>query len=520
MKRMRKLCAVVAAVMSIAAITSCGSQTQNTDGQGSAGEKTTLRVEIFERGDVPAGAGTITDNALTKWIQENFGDPNNIQMEYVPVPRAQELQQLNVLMAAGEAPDIVFTYDYPTAYNFYTQGGLTDLTGYLDNLPRLKEFLGEEVLEYGRLDGKQVLLPAKRLITGRISQMIRQDWLDKLGLEAPTTTDELYQVLKAFKEQDPGGLGDKTIPWALPSIYSAMEDFLNCFVEYDTLSEAEANAVPAYGLPGYKEGLRFLNKLYNEGLISKDFALDKDSKQYTADLASGRVGFINEDLGRCLQIGGAYSTMQKNVPGATFTAVDTFTDANGNHPKLVYPPVGLFIMIPKSSENVEAALKYLDWMAQPDVLRRLQFGEEGVNYTLDEEGFPVTIDSEEAQKTHWYNLGFDTALIVNGKYAEDINKAVRMQAIATDGHADLYEACYENCTREGKPTIIMPSNEATIKYQATATEKALEMVTKSIMAAPEQFDATFDALQQEYLKIGGEAIREANIKQYEELYLK
>lgn len=52
-------------------------------------------------------------------MQEKFGNPNNIKLEYVPVPRAQEVQKLNVLMASGgDAPDIVFTYDSNLVYNY------------------------------------------------------------------------------------------------------------------------------------------------------------------------------------------------------------------------------------------------------------------------------------------------------------------------------------------------------------------------------------------------------------------
>ena len=136
----------------------CGSG-KNTD----TGNKEVLRVEIFERGDVPEGAGSITDNAMTKWVQEEFGDPNGIKVEYVSVPRASEASQLNIFMAANEAPDIIFTYDYSALYDYYAKGGLADLSNYVDKAPQLVEFLGEDLLEVGQIDGKQILIPAKRL---------------------------------------------------------------------------------------------------------------------------------------------------------------------------------------------------------------------------------------------------------------------------------------------------------------------------------------------------------------------
>src|SRR5690606_8860148 len=54
------------------------------------GERITLKVELFDRNNTPAGEPPITDNFMTKYVQENFGDPNNIDVEFVTVPRAEE----------------------------------------------------------------------------------------------------------------------------------------------------------------------------------------------------------------------------------------------------------------------------------------------------------------------------------------------------------------------------------------------------------------------------------------------
>ena len=390
----RKIGLLLAAVMIVSSLLSgCATESASTNG-----ERTTLRVEIFERGDVPEGAGSITDNAMTKWVQETFGDPNNINIEYVAVPRSSEASQLNIFMAAGEAPDIIFTYSYQNMYEFYAQGGLLDLTPYMDAAPALKEFLGEEILAEGQVGGKQILIPSKRLIRGTTAQLIRKDWLDKLGLQAPTNPDELYTVLKAFKEKDPGGNGDKNIPYGFSFHVPSFIDLLWNFVDAD-ITEKERTCTPIVMQKDFKEGLRYLNKLYNEGLLSLDFALDKDRKQLDADIANGYVGFWNDDLGRPLQVGAAYDVLKKNVPGSELVAVDTWSNSNGKYLKNIYSATGLYIAVPKSSEDkAESVMKYLNWMADPEVLRTLQYGIEGRNYTLDENGLPQIIDSEESQK--------------------------------------------------------------------------------------------------------------------------
>jgi putative aldouronate transport system substrate-binding protein len=119
--------------------TACSANTKEEasgDANGGASkEKVTLKVEVFDRGNSPAGS-TITDNYMTDFIQKNFGDPSNINMEFVPVPRSEEVEKLNVLMASGSnVPDIVFTYD-PNTFNRYAkQGGLTDLGPLLNEAP-------------------------------------------------------------------------------------------------------------------------------------------------------------------------------------------------------------------------------------------------------------------------------------------------------------------------------------------------------------------------------------------------
>ncbi|MBP3361264.1 MAG: extracellular solute-binding protein [Clostridia bacterium] len=511
----RVKCAAVMTALAIgsACLTACGPKSDNTE----AGEKTTLRVEIFDRGDVPAGAGTITDNALIRWIQEEFGDPNNIQMEFVSVPRDQEIQQLNVLMSAGEAPDIVFSYSYNTLYDFYKRGGLADLTEYVQNSSNLKNILGDDILKRGQVDGKQVMIPGRRILTGRMAQLIRQDWLDKVGMKAPETKDEFYEVLKAFKEKDPGNVGEKNIPWAISASTPYFTDLLYSFAEWDEMSEAERAVTPWPMKPGFKEGLRFMNKLYNEGLISPDFALDKDSKQMQADFANGYVGFINDDFGRPLQSGSYYETLKKTVPDAKLTAVDTFNDKDGKHPKEIYTPVGLYIVVPASSDNAEAAVKYLDWMAQEDVLLTMQFGWENKTYKLDENGFPVVLETDEAKKLHWYNLGFDIAVIVNGKYLGSQERSVEFNAVATGENKDLYIDCYKNSIRDGWEPVTLPPNDALIKYETNISTKFTELVTKSIMAPSAEFDSLYDKLQKEFVEVGGKEVNEAAVKQYDEI---
>lgn len=486
----------------------------------SADGKEVLRIEIFERGDVPEGAGSVTDNAMTKWVQKEFGDPNNIKVEYVSVPRASEASQLNISMAANEAPDIIFTYGYSILYDFYAKGGLTDLSDYMEKAPQLTKFLGKDLLKEGRIDGKQILVPAKRLVRGQTGQLIRKDWLDALGMNIPTNIDEFYTVLKAFKEKDPGKNGDKNIPYGFAFHTPMFTDLIRNFITSD-MTDKEITCTPIILQDGFKEGLRFINKLYNEGLISPDFALDKDRKQYDSDVANGYVGFINDDLGRPLQAGGTYSVLKKSNPNAEFAALDTWTNKDGKHLKTVYSLNGMYIAVPKVSEkNAENAMKYLNWMADDDVLKTLQYGFEGKNYKLDQNGIPEVIDTKEANKTHWYNLGFDLALIVNGKYNPDPEKIIDMAATATIA-PDVYKENFKYSIEDGFcAKVLPPTNENKSLLETTLSETENEIYVKGITASEGAFDSVVDKLIAEYKKAGGNEIKKINEELYKQAYNK
>lgn len=510
-------------------VAACGGERPESGGAESggnaSGKPVTLKIEVFDRGNSPAGS-SVTNNYLTRYAQDNFGTPNNIKLEYVPVPRSEEVKKLNVLMASGgDVPDIVFTYDSGTFYRYAQQGGLADLGELLDEHgPNLKAFLGEETLAYGRVYGKQYALPAKRSHLGKYASFIRQDWLDALGLPVPQTTEELYETLKAFKEKDPGRTGGKTIPLGMTIAPAQYEPLIWSFIKpvteeqrYTLTQQLGSRDYPIL-LPGFKDALQFMNKLYNEGLISPDFGLDKDKTKLNEDVSKGLVGFFSEDDMNPFYADGVYATLQKNVPGAKLSAVDVYTNEEGKHPKPEYAPIGMYIMIPKSSERAVEAIRYLDWMASGDHLFHMQNGVEGENYTL-QDGIPVMIanPSEEA-KNRLYNQG-DMAIISNGKQLGDPDKNVEAYVL---GMPEAYQeetrrALTISRTDTIKPVLFDKPIEAQAKYGTSLLEKFNEIFVRTTMVKPEQFESTYETMMKDYMASGGQAILDERTEAYREM---
>lgn len=482
--------------------------------------KVTLTVEVFDRGNV---GGTPADNNIyTTWIQDNFQKANpNIQLKFITAPRWQEVNKLNVWMASNQAPDLCLTYDVNSVFNYYKNGGLTKLDTALNAFgPQLKEFLGKDVLDRGKYYGELWSIPAKRVMNAKEATWIRKDWLDTLKMPIPTTTMEYYDTMKAFKEKNPGKVG-KVTPMAVTQDIAwtanfLLESFITDKTKYSRMLSADNLRFLA---PGYKDGVRFLNKMYNEGLLSTEFSLDRDGVFVKADFSKGYVGSLtnNYDIPlRSSDLPTFIPEMKKKIPGFEFIPIDPFKDKDGITTKLVYDQAGVRILVPKTSEKkVNEAITYLNWMADKDVLFHLQYGEEGVNYTM-KNGLPV-YQVATGEKVMNSPNNIDYTIIVNGIQAGSDELNLKINSLAYGGVEDLFIEAVKLSTKNSyvQPVGSVP-NDADAKYSNTLKEKGYEIYAKLLTCKPAEFDATWDKMINELLKVGGSEVLEARKAAYKQ----
>ncbi|MCQ4086067.1 extracellular solute-binding protein [Saccharibacillus sp. JS10] len=507
--------AALATVMGVALLSGCSGAAKDdsaaTGATGTDGKRVTLKVEVFDRGNSPAPY-TITNNWLTQYVQKEFGDPNNIDVEFVPVQRSEETTKLNVLMAsASDVPDIVFVYDSSVFFRYAQQGGLTDVGELLNTEGAdLKKYLGEDTLKFGQLEGKQFAIPGKRAITGRYASYIRQDWLDKVGMKAPTTTDELYDTLKAFKEKDPAGLGDKNIPMGMALAPAQYETLIYSFIKpiKGDLTYSQRYELPLHD--GFKDAMQFMNKLYNEGLISKDFSIDEEKEQLTKDIQNGNVGYWSEDVDNLFYEDGTLDNLTANVPDSKVEPIDAYSNPNeGNkHIKSRYGSNGMYIMIPKSSERADEAVKYLNWMSQGNNIITIYNGVEGENYDM-KDGIPVTKpDVSKELQDRVYNGG-DMAIISNGKAIGDeaTNEAAWVAGFPVNNQEMLKKSLEISNTDTVGPIVFDRPIEAESKYGTALNDKLKVLIVQSAMAPTDQFEAVYDREMQDFMNIGGSELK-------------
>ena len=265
-----------------AATTSAAAGTETTTAQAdtSAAAKpekiVDINVMVYDRGDEYSAGNSLTDNELTRWINEQM-EPQGVHVNFVPVPRSGADNQVNLMLAAGTAPDIIRTYDRQRVATYGSQGGLVDLTPYMDQLDPAYLSENQDAIGFTQFDGKQYALPGVYAYHGKgHDAYIRQDLIEKMGMKMPTTREELIEVLYAMKENYP----DITPMGFSGKITDGM--YTNFLLSYVSRANERDNYIyePTFTTvlkPGHKEGLKQLNQFVLDGIISPDYAVDTDN---------------------------------------------------------------------------------------------------------------------------------------------------------------------------------------------------------------------------------------------------
>lgn len=216
---------------------------------------------------------------------------------------------------------------------------------------------------------------------------IRQDWLDNLGLEMPDTVDELYEVLKAFKEQDANGNGDPDdeIPMAtkngIKQLYYLMTGF-----GYDTNSmwytDAEGKVHYAAVEQEYKDMLEFLNKCYSEGLISDDL----DGTLLTQNITEDKVGIVCHDPAD--NMASSDDLALTSNPECNYQFMPVIQMEEGGTAQMTKRALTWhYYGITSACEDPETAIKWIDYVyASEDGMMLYNYGIEGLSYEYDDQG--------------------------------------------------------------------------------------------------------------------------------------
>lgn len=484
-----------------------------------------ITVEIYNRNN--DGGTDPTDNVWTKYIKEQMLERYNVDVTFVSVGRWTETDDISNLLAAGNAPDICYTYGANTIISYANMldrdgnPGVINLAPYLeaykDQLGDLIALLGEEDLYYDQdpATGAVWMIEGRRADVSRITTFIRKDWLDTLGLQEPTTLDEFHACLVAFRDNAETLLGadaDRMIPYTTSTDVGWRNDLLSVSFVPDDVDD-ETLFVFGYDdrhllYPGYKEGIRVLNQWYNEGLIWKDFGLYNDSTVEDDNMKAGFVGAFMHNWDYPFRNGNdcINANLQRNVgENAMFVPVDCFPNDAGVTRKFMGAAVGSDrkIFFPATNKEPLASLLYVNFISSADTIYYLQTGLEGTNFIKHDDGaIEILPATGEWIKNSGNNI--DYTMTCNGLYLGDATAA--STALSYPGiPAEVVIKANEYGQNNGR--FVKHYNVGTIesetKVGSTLTSLRDELFTKAITASVEEFDGVYDDYMEQYLSSGG-----------------
>lgn len=348
-----------------------------------------ISMMVYDRGEEFSAGNSLTDNELTRWINSQM-EPQGVHVNFVPVPRSGADNAVNMMLASNSAPDVIRTYDRQRVGTYAMQGGLTDLTPYVDQLDPDYVAKNGEALKFTQFDGKQYALPGVFSYHGKSNEAyIRKDLLDKLGMEVPKNREELKKFLYAVKEKFPN-----IIPYAMGG-KAEIPKFADWIVSHTSRANERDNYIyePTFTYllkPGHKEALQELNQMYLDGIFSPDFALDSDDSKYSQDVANGRVAFVAHNSDACIR---AYETAED--PDYHMIEFEPFENPDGNHDVISQDAISHYVFVPKASESrIDAIVKFLRFLTNEENAKNIKYSVIGLGSKL-ENGIPVKKSNDE-----------------------------------------------------------------------------------------------------------------------------
>ena len=538
MKRILSLVLVLALIATLGITTAFAADEGFVDGKFT--ETRHITVEIYNRNN--DGGTDPTDNVWTKYIKDAMLEKYNVDVTYVSVGRWTETDDLAQLLADSNAPDVSYTYGAGTILNYASMidangnPGVIDLKPLIDEnkdlIPNLIAALGEDDLFYDLdpITGKLWMLEGRRANVSRITTFVRKDWCDKLNIALPTTEEEFYNMLVAFRDNAETLLGenaDKMIPYTTSTDIGWRNDLMAVsYVPADVTDET----LFVYGgddrhllYPGYKEGIRTLNKWFNEGLVWKDFALYNDSTIEDDNMKAGYVGAFMHNWDYPFRNGddSIAANLIRNVgEGAEFYPVDCFVNEAGVTLKYMGAAVGSDrkIFFPSTNKEPLASLLYVDFISSEETIKFLQTGLEGVNYNVTADGaYEILPATGEWVKNSGNNI--DYTMTMNGIYlgeATDATEALSYPGIAVDVVALAKEYGLNNGRYPKHYNVGAIEAEAEVGSSLTSKRDAL--LTQAVTASVEDFDKVFDEGMEDYRSSGGQDIIDERIEKLQEVY--
>jgi len=387
MRTTRKLAAGIAALAAASvALSGCG-----TAGGGSGDSDAITWMAALHTPTTPEPGGA---------IETGLEELADVDLEFQWIPDASRDEKLSAALASNTLADIVTLPGggITTVVRALTSGQFWDIEEYLGDFPNLSQ-IDPQIIEAAKIDGHLYGVPAQKP-KARYGVLVRQDWLDNLGLEVPHTIEELSDVARAFTNDDPDGNGkDDTT-----GFYDRSESFdvgfrsLSGYFGAGSVFELtdDDEVVAAYGTDAFKEAMEWYRGLYEDGAVNGDFVTVQKQNQQDG-VAQGKGGIVVTGLFEAKNYAALAKSSNPDSPMAwalindiTYDDVPRriLTDTNGG--------MGGWYAIPKSQVKTEEELRevlgVLDSLLTEEAFSLMTNGIEGTHFEFDDQGSVTILD--------------------------------------------------------------------------------------------------------------------------------
>lgn len=426
------------------------------------------------------GLSTLQDLDAIQHLQEITG----VTIDYTEIDFWTAQEKMNVAIASGDYAALISDLTYTGgATGALEDGVIVDLTDRLpDYSPNYQYMIDSnpDVASIFRNDGKVLCYhsPYDNFVQNQ-GLVIRQDWLDEQGLELPTTYDQMFEVLKVFRD----AYNTST------AMYFNSDCKINGLtVGYDVATFAAGGtetSLPFYVVDGkvhcsliedgYRDYLREMNKWYNEGLFDKDFgsiAYDPMGGALAELQANGTVGLwctSGEGIGNITQPVSCVPNLTLEEGGIDhITSTSLITDSSDTY-------------VTACCEDVETAMQFLDYLYSEDGILFYNYGFEGEDYTIDENGTPQFTDA-----------------VIHNQYGVDVPNYLRIRRPYTlcssmmllygtaEFNTDLKNQAWDAWTSNMDGTHCLPSNVSlNAEETQTASYYVADIITYASQMVPQ-----------------------------------
>ncbi len=344
-------------------------------------EKETFTVTVKKR---PLSKNNFSEKECAIKTEEE----TNVHIEWNEIPESGWKEKINIMFASGDLTDL-FVGGIDVVANHESLLPLNDLIK--ENAPYMSKLFEERPEFYNSLklaDGNIYSLPTgSSFEPDRVGDIayINTEWLQKLNLEIPTTTEEFYQVLKAFKEKDPNGNG---LNDEIPFSFVGSTDLYPLFGAFGVIENNEHiqirndKVVFSSNTEGFRAALEFFNKLYTEGLM------DMEGFSQTQDQLTAKGKQSPSVLGVALEYNSQNLVGMDNVE--SYQRLPTLKTEGF---ETYYPEVALTdgnlsgFAISSTCKDPATLIKWYDYLSSDFTRRtRWSFGPENSTWKYTEEG--------------------------------------------------------------------------------------------------------------------------------------